>query len=309
MRSKITVVGAGNVGATIAQHLGQRDYADLILVDVEEGLPQGKALDLNQAGAVAGYDAALTGSNDYEETAGSDVVVITSGLPRKPDMSREDLLEANREIVTEVCRHVAERSPDAVVIVVTNPLDAMCHVAFEATGFPRQRVIGMAGILDSARLRTFLARELGVSTAEVSGLVLGGHGDTMVPVLSSTHVAGSPIRNLLSAERLEEIVQRTREGGAEVVELLGSGSAFYAPSAAVVEMVDAVLLDRKRLLACTALCQGEYGIDNLFVGVPVKLGKDGVEQIVEIELEDEEREQLRRSADSVREVVEALAEV
>ena len=307
MRSKITVVGAGNVGATIAQHLAQRDYADLILVDIEEGLPQGKALDLNQAGAVIGYEPALVGSNDYEETAGSDVVVITSGLPRKPDMSREDLLEANREIVTEVCRQVAERSPDAVVIVVTNPLDAMCHVALEATGFPRQRVIGMAGILDSARLRTFLARELGVSTAEVSGLVLGGHGDTMVPVLSSTQVAGSAIRNLLAADRLEEIVQRTRDGGAEVVELLGSGSAFYAPSAAAVEMVDAILLDRKRLLACTALCQGEYGIDNLFVGVPVKLGKDGVEQIVEIELEDPEREQLRRSADAVREVVEAMA--
>jgi malate dehydrogenase len=309
MRSKITVVGAGKVGATIAQQLAQRDYADLVLVDVQEGLPQGKALDLQQAGAVSRYDTILTGANDYQDTGGSDVVVMTSGLPRKPDMSREDLLEANREIVGDVSRQVAERSPDTVVIVVTNPLDAMCHVALEATGFPRQRVIGMAGILDSARLRTFLARELGVSTAEVSGLVLGGHGDTMVPVLSSAHVAGAPVRSLIAAERLEEIVQRTRDGGAEVVELLGSGSAFYAPAAAVVEMVDAILLDRKRLLACTALCQGEYRIDNLFVGVPVKLGKGGVEEIVEIELGDDEREQLRRSADSVRQVVEALAGV
>lgn len=307
MRSKITVVGAGNVGATVAQQLAQRGYADLVLVDVQEGLPQGKALDLEQAGAVRGFDAAVVAGNDYEETGGSDVVVITSGLPRKPDMSREDLLGANREIVSEVCRQVAERSPDAVVIVVTNPLDAMCHVALETTGFPRQRVMGMAGILDSGRLRAFLAHELGVSTAEVSGLVLGGHGDTMVPVLSGVHVAGSPIRRLLGPERLEEIVQRTRDGGAEVVELLGSGSAFYAPAAAVVEMVEAILLDRKRLLPCTALCQGEYDIHNLFVGVPVKLGRDGVEAIVEIELDDEEREQLRRSADSVRQTVEALA--
>jgi malate dehydrogenase len=309
MKSKITVVGAGNVGATVAQQLAARGYADLVLVDVQEGLPQGKALDLHQAGAVRGHDAWLIGANDYEETGGSDVVVITSGLARKPDMSREDLLEANREIVGEVCREVAERSPDAVVIVVTNPLDAMCHVALETTGFPRQRVIGMAGILDSARLRAFLARELGVSTADVSALVLGGHGDTMVPVLSSARVAGSPVRRLLAPERLEEIVQRTRDGGAEVVELLGSGSAFYAPAAAVVEMADAILLDRKRLLACTILCQGEYGVDNLFVGVPVRLGRGGVEAIVEIELDDQEREQLQRSADSVRRTVEALADV
>jgi malate dehydrogenase len=309
MRSKITVVGAGDVGATVAQHLAQRGYSDLVLVDVQEGLPQGKALDLDQAGAVRGYDASVIGGNDYEETGGSEVVVITSGLPRKPDMSREDLLQANREIVGGVCRQVAERSPDAVVIVVTNPLDAMCHVALEATGFPRQRVIGMAGILDSARLRAFLARELGVSTDEVTVLVLGGHGDTMVPVLSTAQVGGSPVRKLLAPERLEEIVQRTRDGGAEVIELLGSGSAFYAPAAAVVEMVDAILLDRKRLLPCTALCQGEYGINNLFVGVPVRLGSGGVEAIVEIELEDEEREQLQRSADSVRQTVEALPEV
>jgi malate dehydrogenase len=309
MRSKITVVGAGNVGATTAHQLAQRGYAELVLVDVQEGLPQGKALDLDQAGAVRGHDASVIGANDYEETSGSDVVVITSGLARKPDMSREDLLEANREIVGEVCRPVAERSPDAVVIVVTNPLDAMCHVALQTTGFPRQRVIGMAGILDSARLRAFLARELGVSTAEVSALVLGGHGDAMVPVLSSAQVAGSPVRRLLPAERLQEVVRRTRDGGAEVVELLGSGSAFYAPAAAVVEMADAILLDRKRLLACTALCQGEYGIDNLFVGVPVRLGREGVEAIVEVELEDDEREQLHRSADSVRRSVEALADL
>ncbi|MFL5820334.1 MAG: malate dehydrogenase [Solirubrobacteraceae bacterium] len=307
MRSKITVVGAGNVGATVAQRLAERDYADLVLVDVEEGLAQGKALDLNQAGLLTGYEPNLIARAGYEETGGSDIVVVTSGRPRGPDMSRDDLLGANREIVSEVCGQVAERSPDAVVIVVTNPLDAMCHVALEATGFPRQRVIGMAGILDSARLRTFLAWELGVSTADVSGLVLGGHGDTMVPVLSKAQVGGSPIRERLSAQRLEEIVQRTRDGGAEVVELLGDGSAFYGPSAAIAEMVDAIVLDRKRVLVCTALCQGEYGAHDLFIGVPVKLGKDGVEEIVEIALEDDERTQLRRSADAVREVVEALA--
>jgi malate dehydrogenase len=234
------------------------------------------------------------------------LVVITAGLPRKPGMDRDELLAANQEIVGDVCARFAERSPDAIVIVVSNPLDAMCHVTLETTEFPRQRVIGMAGILDSARLRTFLAWELGVSTADVTGLVLGGHGDTMVPVLSSTSVAGIPIRQRLSAERLEEIVQRTRDGGGEVVKLLDSGSAFYAPSAAVAEMVDAVVLDRKRVLPCAALCQGEYGIDNLFVGVPVRLGKDGVEEIVEIELEESEREQLQRSADAVREMAEVV---
>jgi malate dehydrogenase len=309
MRRKISIVGAGHVGATTAQRLAERDYADIVLVDIVEGMPQGKALDLNQAGPVVGYEATLTGTNGYDDTSGSAIVVITSGLPRKPGMSRDDLLAANREIVADVSRQVAERSPDAIVIVVTNPLDAMCHVALETTGFPRQRVMGMAGILDSARFRTFLAWELGVSTSDVTGFVLGGHGDAMVPVISNTNVAGIPIREKVSDQRLEEIVQRTRDGGAEVVKLLQSGSAYYAPSAAAAEMVDAIVLDRKRVLPCAALCQGEYGFDNLFVGVPVKLGRDGVEEIIEIELDDAEREQVERSADAVRELVVSLQRV
>ena len=307
MRNKITVVGAGNVGATTAQRLAERDYADIVLVDIVEGMPQGKCLDLNQAGPVVGYEAALTGTNGYEETAGSDIVVITSGFPRQPGMSRDDLLSKNKEIVGGVAQQVAERSPDAIVIVVTNPLDAMCHVALDVTQFPRQRVIGMAGILDSARFRTFLAWELGVSVRDVTGFVLGGHGDTMVPVVSYTNVAGIPIRQKIADGRLEEIVQRTRDGGAEVVKLLQKGSAFYAPSAAVAEMVDAIVYDQKRVLPCAALCQGEFGIDGLFVGVPVRLGKVGVEEIVEIELESDEQEQLKKSADAVKELVDAMA--
>ncbi|MBX5469737.1 MAG: malate dehydrogenase [Thermoleophilaceae bacterium] len=306
MRRKITVVGAGNVGATTAQRLAERDYANVVLVDIVEGMPQGKALDLNEAGPVVGYEPNVVGTNGYEETAGSDIVVITSGFPRQPGMSRDDLLGKNKEIVGGVAREVAERSPDAIIIVVTNPLDAMCHVAADVSGFPRQRVIGMAGILDSARFRTFLAWELGVSVRDVTGFVLGGHGDTMVPVVSYTNVAGVPVRQKISEERLEEIVQRTRDGGAEVVKLLQKGSAFYAPSAAVVEMVDAIVLDQKRVLPCAALCQGEYGIDGLFVGVPVRLGAAGIEEIVEIDLEDAEKEQLQRSADAVRELVEAM---
>jgi len=307
MRRKITVVGAGNVGATTAQRLAERDYADVVLVDIVEGMPQGKALDLNQAGPVVGYEPRLVGTNGYDETSGSDIVVITSGLPRKPGMSRDDLLAANREIVAGVTREVADRSPDSIIICVTNPLDAMCHVALDTSEFPRQRVVGMAGILDSARFRTFLAWELGVSARDVTGFVLGGHGDTMVPIVSYTNVAGVPVSQKIPAERLEEIVQRTRDGGAEVVKLLKSGSAFYAPAAAVAEMIDSILHDQKRVLPCAALCQGEYGIDDLFVGVPVKLGKDGVEEIVEIELSDEERADLRRSAEAVRELVDAMA--
>ena len=307
MRRKITVVGAGNVGATTAQRLAQRDYADVVLVDIVEGMPQGKALDLNQAGPVVGYEPNIVGTNGYEETSGSDIVVITSGLPRKPGMSRDDLLAANRDIVGGVTREVAERSPDSIVICVTNPLDAMCHVTLDVSEFPRQRVVGMAGILDSARFRTFLAWELGVSARDVTGFVLGGHGDTMVPIVSYTNVAGVPVSQKIDAQRLEEIVQRTRDGGAEVVKLLKSGSAYYAPSAAVVEMVDSILHDQKRVLPCAALCQGEYGIDGLFVGVPVKLGKDGVEEIVEIELSDAEQADLERSADAVRELVDAMA--
>jgi malate dehydrogenase len=309
MRNKITVVGAGNVGATTAQRLAERDYADVVLVDIVEGMPQGKCLDLNQAGPVVGYEANLTGTNGYEETSGSDIVVITSGFPRQPGMSRDDLLAKNKEIVGGVAKQVAERSPDAIVIVVTNPLDAMCHVALDVTQFPRQRVIGMAGVLDSARFRTFLAWELGVSVRDVTGFVLGGHGDTMVPVVSYSNVAGVPIRQKISDGRIEEIVQRTRDGGAEVVKLLQKGSAFYAPAAAVAEMVDSIIHDQKRVLPCAALCQGEFGIEGLFVGVPVRLGKEGVEEIVEIDLESDEKDQLAKSADAVKELVDAMADL
>ena len=302
-------MGAGNVGATTAQRLAERDYADIVLVDIVDGMPQGKALDLNQSGPVVGYEPNLTGTNGYEETSGSEIVVITSGFPRQPGMSRDDLLAKNKEIVGGVASEVKDRSPDAIVIVVTNPLDAMCHVVFDTTQFPRQRVIGMAGILDSARFRTFLAWELGVSVRDVTGFVLGGHGDTMVPVVSYSNVAGVPIRQKISDDRLEEIVQRTRDGGAEVVKLLQKGSAFYAPSAATAEMVDSIVLDQKRVLPCAALCQGEFDIDGLFVGVPVRLGAEGVEEIVEIELEDDERAQLAKSADAVKELVGALQTV
>src|SRR5437763_3993184 len=309
MRRKVTVVGAGNVGATTAQRLAERDYADVVLVDIVEGLPQGKALDLDHSGPVGGYEPNMVGSNGYEETSGSDIVVITSGFPRQPGMSRDDLLAKNKEIVGGVAAEVKDRSPDAIVIVVTNPLDAMCHVAYDTTQFPRERVIGMAGILDSARFRTFLAWELGVSARDVTGFVLGGHGDTMVPVVSYTNVAGVPVRQKISDGRLEEIVQRTRDGGAEVVEVLQKGSAFYAPAAAVAEMVDSIVLDQKRVLPCAALCQGEFGIDGLFVGVPVRLGADGIEKIVEIELDDAEKDQLGKSASAVQELVEALENV
>jgi malate dehydrogenase len=307
LRRKITVVGAGNVGATTAQRLAERDYADVVLVDIIEGLPQGKALDLNQSGPIVGYEPNVVGTNGYEETAGSEIVVITSGSPRKPGMSRDDLLETNKGIVGSVASEVADRSPDAIVIVVTNPLDAMCHVASDVTSFPRQRVVGMAGILDSARFRTFLAWELGVSVRDVTGFVLGGHGDTMVPVVSYTSVAGIPVTQRLGDDRIEEIVQRTRDGGAEVGKLLQKGSAFYAPSAATAEMIDSIVLDQKRVLPCAALCQGEYGIDGLFVGVPVRLGKDGVEEIIEIDLDEREKGDLEQSAGAVRELVDAMA--
>jgi malate dehydrogenase len=307
MRRKVTVVGAGNVGATTAQRIAERDYADVVMVDIVDGLPQGKALDLNQAGPVVGYEPNLTGTNTYDATSGSDIVVITSGLPRKPGMSRDDLLAANKEIVGGVTKEVAQRSPDSIIICVTNPLDAMCHVTLEVSGFPRQRVVGMAGILDSARFRTFLAWELGVSARDVTGFVLGGHGDTMVPVTSYTNVAGVPVSQRIDPTRLEEIVQRARDGGAEVVKLLKSGSAYYAPAAAVAEMIDSILLDQKRILPCAAYCDGEFGIEGLFVGVPVKLGEGGVEEIVEIDLSDQEKQDLQKSADAVRELVDAMA--
>src|SRR3954453_16766745 len=305
-RKKITVVGAGSVGATCAQRLAERDYADVILVDIVEGLPQGKGLDKTQSRPVVGYEAHVTGTNGYEETAGSEIVVITSGSPRKPGMSRDALLEITKSMVGDVSRRVRDRPPDAIMIVVTNPLDAMCHVALDTTKFPRQRVIGMAGVLDSARFRTFLAWGLGVSVRGVTGFVLGGHGDTMVPVVSYTNVAGIPIRQKIDDARLEEIVQRTRDGGAEVGKLLQKGSAFYAPSAGVAEMVDSIVLDQKRVLPCAALCQGEYGVDDLFVGVPVKLGEAGIEEIVEIDLSDEEKSELQASAGAVKELVEAM---
>jgi malate dehydrogenase len=305
-KSKVTVVGAGNVGGTTAQRLAERNYADVVLVDIVEGLPQGKALDILESGPVIGFDSNVTGTNGYEETAGSEIVVITSGSPRKPGMSRDDLLKTNQNIVQSVTQEVVKHSPEAILVMVANPLDAMCHVAFEVSAFPRERVVGMAGILDTARYRTFIAKELEVSVRDVFALVLGGHGDTMVPLPSMATVGGVAITDLLPQDRVEAIVDRTRGGGAEVVQLLQSGSAFYAPSAAVVEMVDSILLDQKRLLPCAVYLQGEYGIEDLFVGVPVKLGASGVEEIVELDLEQNELEDLKSSAGAVRELVEVL---
>ena len=304
-RRKITVVGAGNVGATCAQVLAARDYADVVLVDIKEGLPQGKALDINQMGAVLGYEPNIVGANGYAETSGSDVVVITSGKPRAPGMSRDDLVSTNENIVGSVTREVIEHSPDAILLVVTNPLDAMCHVARNVSGFPKERVFGMAGILDTARFRAFIAWETGASPKEITAMVLGGHGDQMVPVVSATTVGGVPLTQLLATERIDAMVERTRKGGGEVVDLLGT-SAWYAPGAAVAQMVDAILLDQKRVLPCTALLEGEYGIDGLYMGVPVKLGAGGIEEIVELELNSDEREELQASADAVRDVVGVL---
>ena len=305
-KSKVTVVGAGNVGGTTAQRLAERNYADVVLVDIVEGLPQGKALDILESGPVLGFDSNVTGTNSYEETAGSDVVVITSGSPRKPGMSRDDLLKTNQNIVGSVTAEIVKHSPEAILVMVANPLDAMCHVALETSGFPRERVVGMAGILDTARYRTFIAQELGVSVRDVFALVLGGHGDTMVPLPSMATVGGVSITDLIPKDRVDAIVDRARNGGAEIVGLLQSGSAFYAPSAAAVEMVDAILQDQKRILPCAAYLQGEYGLNDLFVGVPVKLGAKGIEEVVELDLADSERSALEKSADSVRELVEVL---
>jgi malate dehydrogenase len=304
-RRKVTVVGAGNVGATCAQVLATRDYADVVLVDIKEGLPQGKALDINQMGAALGYEPKVVGSNGYEEAAGSSVVVITAGLPRGPGMSRDDLVVTNEKIVKEVTEKVIGGSPDAILIVVSNPLDAMCHVAKNVSGRPRERVLGMAGILDTSRFATFIAWETGSSVKDVTALVLGGHGDQMVPVVSATSVGGVPLRRLVADERIQELVERTAKGGGELVQLLGT-SAWYAPGAAAAQMVDAIMLDEKRVLPCTAYLQGEYGIDDLYMGVPVKLGAGGIEAIVEIELADEERRALEQSAAAVRDVVGVL---
>ena len=306
MRAKVTVVGSGAVGSTTALRLVERQLADVVLVDILEGVPQGKALDLAEAGPIQGYDYQLTGSNDYESSQGSDVVVITAGLPRKPGMSRDDLLLKNAGIVKDVTEKVARHSPDAIIIVVSNPLDAMCQVAKFVSDFPRERLIGMAGILDSARFRTFIAWELKVSVEDTHAFVLGGHGDTMVPLPRYSTVAGIPITELIPKDRLEAIIQRTRDGGAEIVKLLKTGSAYYAPSAAVAEMVEAILRDKKKILPCCAYLQGEYGINDLYVGVPVKLGREGIEQIMEISLSDEEAAQLKKSAAAVEELVKVL---
>jgi malate dehydrogenase len=306
MRGKVTVVGAGMVGGVVAQKLAERDYADVVVVDIVEGLPQGKSLDLMQSGPVVGYDSRLTGANGYEDTANSDVVVITSGIARKPGMSRDDLLRTNMGIVKSVTEQVAQHSPDCVIIVVSNPLDAMCHVAFDAAGFPKERVIGMAGVLDSARFRTFIAMELDVSVEDVQALVLGGHGDTMVPVPRYTTVAGIPITELMSPERVQALSERTANGGAEIVSLLKTGSAYYAPGNSVAQMVDAIVLDKNRVVPASVLLQGEYGLNDLYVGVPVKLGAGGVKQIIEVQLTDAERAALHKSAESVRGLVETM---
>ena len=303
MRKKITVVGAGNVGATLVQRLAERDYADIVMVDIVEGLPQGKALDMRESGPIIGYDTYITGTNTYKETAGSDVCVITSGLPRKPGMSRDDLIETNTRIVKEVTEKLVKASPKTILIVVSNPLDAMCHVAIQASGFPRERVIGMAGVLDTARFRSFIAEELEVSVKDVQAYVLGGHGDTMVPLTKYTTVAGVPVEKLIAKDRLAQIVQRARDGGAEVVALLKTGSAFYAPSAAVAEMVDSIILDKKRILPCAAQLNGEYGYKGLFIGVPCKLGSKGLEQVMELELTGPEKKALDKSAAAVQELV------
>jgi malate dehydrogenase len=305
-RAKVTVVGAGNVGATCAQVLATRDYADVVLVDIKEGLPQGKALDIAQMGAILGYEPSVSGSNAYEESAGSSVVVITAGLPRAPGMSRDDLVTTNEKIVGDVTSKVVAASPDAIIVVVSNPLDAMCHVARNVSGWPRERVLGMAGILDTARFSTFVAWETGASVKDVQTLVLGGHGDQMVPLVSATRVGGVPLRELVGADRIDKMIERTAKGGGEIVNLLGT-SAWYAPGAAAARIVDSIMLDEKRVLPCAAYLEGEYGIDGLYVGVPVKLGASGVEAIVELELDDAERAALDASAAAVREVVGVLA--
>jgi malate dehydrogenase len=306
LRRKVTVVGAGNVGATCAQVLAQRDYADVVLVDIKENLPQGKALDIDQMAAVLGFEPNVVGSNGYDETAGSEVVVVTAGLPRSPGMSRDDLVTTNEKIVGSVTQQVVEASPDAVLIVVSNPLDAMCHVAKSVSGWPKERVFGMAGILDTARFSTFIAWETGASVKDVTAMVLGGHGDQMVPVVSATTVGGIPLTKLVAEERIDEMVERTRKGGGEIVNLLGT-SAWYAPGAAAAQMVDSICLDEKRVLPCTAYLEGEYGIDGLYMGVPVKLGAAGIEEIVELDLNDQERAWLDESAAAVRDVVGVLS--
>ncbi len=306
MKHKVTVVGAGNVGATAAQRLAEKELCDVVLVDIIEGVPQGKSLDLTQAAPIEKHDAHLTGANSYEASASSDIVIITAGIPRKPGMSRDDLLSTNRGIIKSVTKEVVKYSPSAILIIVSNPLDAMCHVALDESGFPKHRVIGMAGVLDSARFRAFLSMELNVSVENIHALVLGGHGDTMVPLPRFSTVAGVPITELIDAKRIDEIVTRTRNGGAEIVSLLKTGSAYYAPASAAVEMAESILKDKKKILPCAAYLEGEYGISNLFVGVPVKLGSKGIEQIIELKLTAEEQQALKKSAAAVQELVDSM---
>ncbi len=304
-RAKITIVGAGNVGATTAHWCASLELGDIVLVDIPQvgDMPRGKALDLMQAGPIMGFDANIVGTNGYEETRDSDVVVITAGVPRKPGMSRDDLLATNAKIVGQVAEQIKQTSPNAIIIVVSNPLDAMVQKAFQVTGFPPQRVMGQAGVLDTARYRTFIAMELGVSVEDVSAMLLGGHGDTMVPVPSCTSVGGIPVTQLIPKDRLEQIIHRTRFGGAEIVNLLKTGSAYYAPAAAVAQMVEAIIKDKKRVLPCAAYCDKEYGVGGYYVGVPVVLGKDGVERIIELQLTEEERAAFEKSVQAVKQLV------
>ena len=306
MRKKVTVVGAGNVGASVALRLADKELADVVIIDILEGIPQGKALDTLQAGPVMRSDSQVTGTNDYKDTANSDLVVITAGFPRKPGMTRDDLLKKNYDVIKPTTEQVVQYSPNCILIIVTNPLDAMCQAALRVSGFPKHRVIGMAGILDSARFRTFIAQELKVSVENVQAFVMGGHGDTMVPLVRFSQVAGIPLTELLDAATIERIVKRTRDGGAEIVKYLKAGSAFYAPSAAVMEMVEAILKDKKKILPCAAYLEGEYGIQGLYVGVPVKLGENGLEQIIEVKLTADEQKALQKSAGAVKELVDVI---
>lgn len=309
MDKKVTVVGAGNVGATAAQRLAEKELCDVVLVDIVDGVPQGKALDLTEAAPIEKHDAKLTGTNGYEATVGSDIVIITAGIPRKPGMSRDDLISTNAGIIKSVTQQIAKHSPDAILIIVSNPLDAMCHVAFEASGFPKNRVLGMAGVLDSARFRAFIAMELDVSVENTHAFVLGGHGDTMVPLPRYSTVAGIPITELMPKDRIDALVKRTANGGAEIVSLLKTGSAYYAPASAAVEMAESILKDKKKVLPCAAYLQGEYGINDLFIGVPVKLGKNGMEQVIEITLTEDEKAALMKSAAAVQELKDDLAKL
>ncbi|MBI1820842.1 MAG: malate dehydrogenase [Nitrospirae bacterium] len=305
-RNKISIIGAGNVGSTTAQRLAEKEIADVVLLDIVPDLPQGKVLDILESGPIYRFNTRVVGTNNYTETADSDIVIITSGIPRKPGMSREDLLKTNANIVSQVTRQTVQFSPNAILIVVSNPLDAMTYVASKISQFPKNRIIGMAGVLDTARFRTFIAMELGVSVENVNAFVLGGHGDTMVPSIRYTTVVGIPVTELIAKDRLDQIIKRTKEGGAEIVSLLKTGSAYYAPSAAIVEMVEAILKNKNKILPCAAYCQGEYGIKNLFVGVPVKLGINGVEKIIEITLTHEEKAGILKSAEAVSELCQSV---